>query len=96
MRFVFHPDAEEEFNKAIDYYEELQNGLSARFANEVYLTIQRILSFPKAWSILEDDIRRCLCNKFPFGIIYYQQDQTIVILAVMELHQDPNYWKSRV
>jgi len=27
MSFSFHPDAEKEFNQAIDYYESLQHGL---------------------------------------------------------------------
>ncbi len=32
MSYSFHPDAEEEFNKAIDYYESLEPGLGYDFA----------------------------------------------------------------
>ena len=53
MTFYFHPDAETEFNDAIDHYEEKQNDLGLDFALEVYMTIDRILSFPKAWPIVE-------------------------------------------
>ena len=96
MNFSFHPEAEIELNASIDYYEECKIGLGLEFANEVYSTIQRILDFPKAWQILDKDIRRCLTNRFPFGIIYYQRDNEIIILAVMQLNRKPNYWSGRI
>ena len=95
MKYSFHPEAEIEFNISIDYYEECQINLGLEFANEVYKTIQRILDFPNAWQPLDNDIRRCLTNRFPFGIIYYQKDDEIIILAVMQLNRKPNYWLSR-
>lgn len=58
MIYLFHPDAEEEFNQAIEYYEEIETGLGYDFAIEVYSTIQRSIAYPKAWSILSGDIRR--------------------------------------
>ncbi|QDF29760.1 hypothetical protein [Halarcobacter anaerophilus] len=54
------------------------------------------LFHPKAWQILEGDIRRCLINRFPFGIIYYKKENQIIILAVMQLNRKPDYWTSRI
>ena len=96
MKYYFHPSAKEEFSHSIDYYEECRKHLGLEFASEVYNTIQRIINYPKAWQILESDIRRCLTNRFPFGIIYYIKDNTIIILAVMQLNRKPNYWKDRI
>jgi len=95
MTYSFHPEAEIEFNISVDYYEKCKENLGLEFANEVYKTIQRILEFPTAWQKLDNDIRRCLTNRFPFGIIYYQRDDEIIILAVMQLQRKPNYWKER-
>jgi len=95
MKYSFHPEAEIEFNISIDYYEECKINLGLEFANEVYTTIQRILDFPCAWQSLDNDIRRCLINRFPFGIIYYQGGDEIIILAVMQLNRKPNYWLNR-
>ena len=64
MNFEFHPEAETEFNEAIDYYEGIELGLGYDFAIEVYNTIQRSASFPKAWSVIEGDIRRSLVKRF--------------------------------
>jgi hypothetical protein len=36
MTYSFHPEAEDEFNKAVEYYEEIEPGLGYDFAVEVY------------------------------------------------------------
>jgi hypothetical protein len=96
MRCVFHPDAETEFFAAIAYYEDREPGLGYDFAIEVHSTIDTILSFPQAWPIIEDGIRRCLVRRFPYGIIYAIDEEIVFILAVMHLHRDPGYWKERL
>jgi len=70
MNFSFHPDAEEEFNNAIEYHEALEPGLGYDFALEVYSTIQRSAAFPTAWAVLEGEIRRSLVKRFPYGVLY--------------------------
>ena len=96
MKFSFHPSAKNEMIKAIDYYEECQKGLGIEFAREVYAAIQNILKFPKAWSKLSKNTRRCLTNRFPFGIIYQIIKNEILIIAVMQLNKEPDYWKKRI
>jgi len=48
------------------------------------------------WPGLEDDIRRCLTNRFPYGVLYSIEANEIFILAVMHMHRDPDYWKHRI
>jgi len=96
MTYSFHPEAEIEFNKAIDYYEEIETGLGYDFAIEVYSAIQRSLTLPNAWALIDDEIRRSLVNRFPFGVLYSQEKDGLFILAVMNLHRDPEYWKNRI
>ncbi len=96
MRYSFHPEAEAELNDAVDYYQKQQANLGLEFAKEVHSAIQRILAFPNAWQLLEDDIRRCMTRRFPFGIIYYERiDTIIIILAIMQLNRKPGYWQKR-
>ena len=95
MKYIFHPEAEQELLYAIDYYEYCEHGLGYDFALEVYSTIQNILHFPQAWPQFDKKIRRCQTNRFPFGIIYHIEKSKIKILAVMHLHRDPDYWKHR-
>ncbi len=95
MNFFFHPDAEEELIHAIIYYEECSPGLGADFSIEVYSAIKQIIAHPEAWAVLEDEVRRSLLNRFPYGILYSIEENSIFILAVMHLHRDPDYWKHR-
>ena len=95
MNYSFHPEAEEEFNQAIDYYEETEPGLGYDFALEIYSAIQRAITFPKAWAVLEGEVRRSLVRRFPYGILYFEEEGEIFILAVMNLHREPGYWKNR-
>jgi hypothetical protein len=95
MNFNFHSEAENEFNQAIEHYEQCEGGLGFDFALEVYSTIERILAYPTTWPVLEDDVRRCLTHRFPFGVLYSVEPEGIFILSVMHLHRDPEYWKER-
>lgn len=95
MNYAFHPEAEVEFHAAIGYYEERREGLGFDFSIEVHTAIQRICEYPQAWPVLEGGIRRCLTNRFPYGIVYSEERGEVFILAVMHLHREPGYWKGR-
>lgn len=95
MTFSFHPEAEEEFRAAIDYYEDREAGLGYDFSVEVFTAIQNIFAHPDAWPVIEDDIRRCLVNRFPYGVLYSIEQTGIFILAVMHHRRQPDYWKER-
>jgi len=66
------------------------------FSLETFAALDRIIAFPKAWLIIEDGIRRSLVRRFPYGILYAEEQDKIYIGAVMHLHRDPDYWKHRI
>ena len=92
---AFHPDSEKELSLAVDYYDRCQAGLGLEFAQEVHRTLEDIIAFPKAWGQLSKNTRRCLVNRFPYGVIYSTERDGILILAVMHLNRRPAYWKRR-
>ena len=49
MNYTFHPQAQIEFEQAIEYYESRQDGLGYEFAVEIHNTIQNIVNFPGTW-----------------------------------------------
>jgi toxin ParE1/3/4 len=95
MTFAFHPEAKAEFLAAIDYYESVNPGLGFDFSIEIFSIVLNIVDYPAAWPVLEDDVRRCLVNRFPYGVLYSVEEDRIYVLAVMHLHRDPDYWKER-
>ncbi len=96
MNIVFHPEVEAEFNAAIDYYQAIENRLGFDFAVEIQATIERIAAFPKAWTVIDSEIRRSLVRRSPYGVLYAEENDNIYIIAVMHLHREPDYWQYRV
>ncbi len=96
MRYFFHPSAEIELNEAADYYEHCKTELGSEFVKEIYSTIQRIIRFPEAWMPISKHTRRCLANRFPYGVIYQISENEILIIAIMQMNRKPDYWKSRI
>jgi len=95
MTFDFHPEAETEFIEAIAFYESIEPSLGEEFSLEVLAAMRNVLSYPNAWPTLAGDVRRCLINRFPYGILYSVETDRIHVLAVMHLHRRPDYWKQR-
>lgn len=83
MNVEFHPQAEEEFVGAVDYYEAREVNLGLAFAREIRATVLRILERPSAWPIVETGIRRCLARRFPYSILYAIDGETLMVLAVI-------------
>jgi len=44
MKYIFHPEAEEELNLAVDYYNQCQANLGCDSSREDYTAIQNILA----------------------------------------------------
>ena len=95
MRWIFHPEALEEYEEATAYYAERDPALAVRFVEAVEEAIRRIIEAPMAWRVLDDDVRRCLTRRFPYGVLYTVEEDFILIVAVMHGHREPGYWKGR-
>ena len=92
----FHPEAEAEMNAAAAYYEAQQEDLGRRFLAAVQDAANRIQLNPLLYHIIEEDVRRCATRTFPYGVLFQIKPDKYVVIAVMHLHRDPDYWKTRI
>ena len=95
MNIEFHPEAAEEFEAAVDWYEAREIGLGLDFAVEIHAAIHRAAGMPNAWTLLSDNVRRVLVNRFPYGVLYEPGNTSLLVLAVMHLRRKPGYWMTR-
>ena len=96
MHVKFLAPARAEFREAIAFYNDQKAGLGSEFAEEVKKAIQHILQYPEAWFQISRRARRCRVNRFPFGVIYQVREDTLLIVAGMHLHREPNSWRNRL
>ena len=96
MRWEFHPEARLEFRESAAFYEGCRPGQGAAFTNEIEGILRRILEAPDRWPFFEDDVRRCLARRYPYGILYSVEPGYILIVAVMHCSRKPGYWRNRL
>ena len=96
MKIVkLHPLAEEEMIQAAGFYESQQSGLGKRFLIAVQDGMNRMAINPRLYPVIYLDVRRCLVKTFPFSIIFREKRDKLVVMAVMHMLRDPDYWKTR-
>ena len=95
MKVSFLPLAQLELDEAFAWYEAQAIGLGYDFLDEFDQSVRLIISFPEISERIKGDVRRCLINRFPYGIIYGIDGDTVVIFAVSHLKRKPAYWTSR-
>jgi toxin ParE1/3/4 len=88
--------AENEFIDAIDYYNQQSPGLGYEFAVEINKAIERIVKYPESWTNLSERSRKCRCNRFPYNVIYFLHNDTIIIIAIMHTKRKPDNWIERL
>lgn len=94
ISFLEH--AEQELLDAVAYYNEQTAGLGFEFVIEVQKANERIIKYPDAWSPLSKKTRKCHCNRFPYNIVYFMYDYSIINVAIMHTKRKPNYWVKRI
>lgn len=92
---VFYPAAEVELLEQALYYEQRSPGLGARFADQVEAAVQLAFLMPGIGSPYLHGNRLVFPKDFPHSVVYQQQAEVIVILAVAPFRRKPAYWKMR-
>ena len=88
--------AQAELDEAIAWYAEQAPGLGDAFLIETLKAIKLIEQFPAAWHPLTPQVRRCRLKRFPYSVVYTQDVDDILILAVAHQHRKPNSWRTRL
>jgi plasmid stabilization system protein ParE len=96
MKIVFLPPAQAELDDAFSWYEEQAVGLGYEFLDELDQALRLVVSFPELQPQMVTKVRRCLVNRFPYGIYYGRSEDTIVVVAVAHLKRKPAYWIDRM
>ena len=93
-------DAEAELTAAADWYEAQRPGLKAEFVAAVRRVLEQVSLLPPSGFPMKTRgpavVRRVPVPKFPFVIIYVDDEATAVVIAVAHTSRKPGYWMRRV
>ena len=95
LRLHVKPDARADLEAAVDWYENEEPGVGLRLLDEVDAVLPRVAQSPLQFPIVHKNIRRALLRRFPYGIFFVFEDDTVSILAITHLSRDPSVWMSR-
>ena len=97
FRAVFLTLAKADIRNSARWYEQQQQGLGEKFANEVREKIRFIQKFPESARLRNSVVRTAVVEIFPF-MIHYQIDESrrlVIISAVIHTSRNPKIWKQR-
>lgn len=91
-----YAEAEDELRCAAVYYEGQQAGLGKRFLDAVFAAVHRMRLFPAASPPSAEGCRQVRVERFPFGIVFSERPDEIVVVAVVHFKRRPGYWRERM
>ncbi len=96
MKIRFLKPAQSEVDDAFAWYNFQSHGLGTQFLDDIDLAVRRIVAYPLSNVEIDQGLRRCLLSRFPYGIIYGIDSETVIVIAVAHLHREPRYWIDRL
>ncbi len=94
--FGFGPEALEEYEAAIEHYQNVREGLGLEFQVVVEEAIRLIQVTPKLHSRYKKTrFRKCVLRRFPYNLFYAELADRIWSAAVVHQRRRPDYWKDR-
>lgn len=88
--------AQFELDEAVAWYAAQAPGLGEAFLLEALRGFDLVQRHPDAWHPLGGEVRRCRLARFPYGIVYADVGEVVLVLAVAHLHRRPGYWRDRL
>ena len=90
------PEAEQDTDEAIAWYDQKSTVLADEFLRYVNKCIHSIEQYPEMYPRVHRKMRRALLEVFPYQVIYEIDPTEIVVYAIYHCARDPEGWKKRL
>jgi toxin ParE2 len=77
------------------FYEAASRGLGLEFLTDVQRTIDAVRERPKVGRPISPNLRQCRLRRFPYSVIYVEESDAILVIAVAHQKRRPGYWRDR-
>lgn len=96
MKIVIQSSALADLADGFDFYEEIEPGLGAYFLDSLYSDIDSLQLYAGIHIIHFGKYHRLLSKRFPYGIYYQMEEDTVLVRAVLDLRRDPEWIRRRL
>ena len=95
-RVEYHQGAIADIKNVVAWYHTRSRKAALDFIEELNRATETIREAPNRWPRGKNNTRRFLLWRFPFAIIYSEEESTITIWAVAHGSRRPEYWTHRL
>jgi plasmid stabilization system protein ParE len=92
---IFHPEAQEEYDRAFAWYQARSPRAAARFEAEVQRLLGLVQLNPDSFPAYDDEHRFATLRRFAYTLVYQVQPDRVFVVAVAQAGQRPGYWQGR-
>ena len=87
--------AERDVLEAQEWYAGKTPGLDLSFRDELDRLLIQIRTYPEAYPVVHENIRRANLRHFPYGVFYVRRKDHVFVLGVVHHARHPRRWKRR-
>lgn len=101
MSLPFHPEAVEEAERAVAWYERIDPDLANDLNDALLEAEAKIEQSPRQYAPADDapsgeEVRYSALRRFPYRVVYWFGPDGVVVLAIAHLKRRPGYWHDRI
>ena len=96
MEVILLLSADMDLQSAYERYEDYQSGRGEVLMRQIDAALSILRRHPNLGSPYVGDYRRMLVRDFPYGIFYVAERSRVVVVAILDLRQDPVTIRRRI
>lgn len=92
---AFHPEAQAEYGAALAWYQARSPRAAARLESEVERMLGLIQANPQAFPAYDNDHRYAVLRRYPYSVVYQEQPDRVLVIAIAHAGRSAGYWQGR-
>jgi len=88
-------EARVDFDESFDWYAQRSVGAAIGFVSAVDEVIDQVTADPQRFPFTHGGCQYCLLNRYPFRVVFRDEPDQLVIVAIAHAKRRPGYWHSR-
>jgi toxin ParE1/3/4 len=94
-RIEFESGAREDVRTAVAWYQVRSEKAASEFIEELRRAVAIIEEAPSRWALRTGNMRSFPLWRFPFVVVYEEEESRIAVWAVAHGSRRPNYWMNQ-